>query len=77
MEPVEDLAGGHVAGMNSRRLHPSDVSDEERAFVAPCLALLPREAGQRRHDLREVFNALRPVVKRGTPWRMLPSDLPP
>jgi transposase len=38
---------------------PADVSDAEWAFVAPCLTLLPEDPGQRRHTLREVFNALR------------------
>lgn len=61
----------------TRRSYPSDVSDEEWALVAPYLALLPAEAGQRRHDLREVFNGLRYVVKTGAPWRWMPNDLPP
>ena len=61
----------------ARRSYPSDVSDEEWALVAPYLALLREEAGQRRHDLREVFNGLRYVVKTGAPWRWMPNDLPP
>jgi len=61
----------------SRRAYPTDVSDDEWAFVAPYLALLPEEAGQRKHELREVFNALRWLVKAGAPWRMLPTNLPP
>jgi transposase len=61
----------------ARKAYPSDVSDEEWAFVAPYLALLPVEAPQRRHDLREVFNGLRFVVKCGAPWRWMPHDLPP
>lgn len=65
-----------MAGM-TRQSYPSDVSDEEWAFVAPYLALLPLDAAQRRHDLREVFNALRYLVRSGAPWRMLPNDLPP
>jgi transposase len=35
------------------------------------------DAGQREHDLREVFNALRYIVKTGAPWRWMPNDLPP
>jgi transposase len=66
-----------MAGMSSRQRYPSDVSDEEWAFVAPYLALLPLDTAQRRHDLREVFNALRYLVRSGAPWRMLPNDLPP
>lgn len=60
-----------------RRAYPSDVSDDEWAYVASYLALLPEEAGQRQYPLREVFNALRWLVRAGAPWRMLPNDLPP
>ncbi len=60
-----------------RKPYPSDVSDEEWAFVAPYLALVRADAPQRRHDLREVFNAARWVVHTGAPWRWLPHDLPP
>ena len=63
--------------MAERKPYPTDVSDEEWAFVAPYLILFPLDAGQRRHDLREVFNALRYLVRTGCPWRMLPNDLPP
>ena len=38
---------------------------------------MPLDAAQRQHDLREVFNALRYMVRAGAPWRMLPNDLPP
>jgi transposase len=65
MQPVREKA------------YPSDVSDEEGAFVAPYLALLPEGAPQRRHDLREVFNALKWLLRAGAPWRMLPHDFPP
>ena len=57
--------------------YPSDVSDEEWAFVAPYLALLSPDAAQRRHDLRAVFNALRWMVRSGAPWRYLPAEFPP
>jgi transposase len=57
--------------------YPSDVSDEEWAFVAPYLALCREDAAQRSHRLRAVFNALRWLVKTGAHWRMMPNDLPP
>ena len=50
-----------------RKPYPSDVSDEEWSFVAPYLSLIDVHAPQRRHDLREVFNALRWVVRAGAP----------
>src|ERR1700759_2021905 len=57
--------------------YPSDVSDEEWAFVAPYLALCREDAQQRKYRLREVFNGLRYVVRTGVQWRMVPHDLPP
>src|SRR5215210_7618405 len=63
--------------MESRKPYPSDVSDEEWAFVAPYLALLREDAPQRTHELRKVFNGLRWIVRSGAPWRMLPHDFPP
>ena len=59
-----------------RKPYPTDVSDEEWAFAAPYLTLMSDDAPQRRHDLREVFNALRWMVRSGAPWRMLPHDFP-
>src|SRR5215203_7170895 len=61
----------------SRKGYPSDVTDEEWAFVAPYLTLMTEEAPPREHSLREVFNGLRWIVRTGAPWRYLPSDLPP
>ena len=61
---------------SSRKAYSSDVSDEEWALVAPYLTLLPEDAGQREHGLREVFNGLRHVVRSGIAWRAMPHDLP-
>src|SRR5947199_254870 len=44
--------------MPNRKPYPSDVSEEEWAFVAPYLALIRDDAPQRSHDLREVFDTL-------------------
>src|SRR5919202_5223259 len=61
----------------NRKAYPSDVSDDEWAFVAPYLTLMREDAPQRDPSLREVFNALRWIVRCGAQWRMLPHDLPP
>jgi transposase len=61
----------------ARKPYPSDVSDEEWAFVAPYLTLMREDAPQREHSLREVLNGLRWIVRAGAPWRMLPTNLPP
>ncbi len=61
----------------NRKPYPSDVSDEEWAFIAPYLTLISEDAPQREHALREVFNGLRWIVRAGASWRMMPNDLPP
>src|SRR5687767_13736950 len=62
--------------VHPRNPYPTDVSDEEWAFVAPYLSLMTPDAPQRRYDPREVFNALRWIVRAGAPWRLLPNDFP-
>ena len=61
----------------NRKPYPSDVSDEEWAFVEPFLTLIRPDAPQREHDLREVYNGVRYVMRTGCAWRFLPHDLPP
>lgn len=63
--------------VSPRKPYPSDVSDDEWAFVAPYLTLMTADAPQRRYDLREVFNATRWIVRAGAPWRYLPTNFPP
>lgn len=61
----------------ARQAYPSDVTDDEWAFVAPYLTLMREDAPQREHPLRELFNGVRWMVRTGAPWRMIPHDLPP
>jgi len=61
----------------TRRAYPSDVTDDEWAFVAPYLTLMKEDAPQRDYPLREVFNGLRYIVRTGMQWRFMPNDLPP
>lgn len=60
-----------------RKPYPSDVSSEEWGLLAPYLTLMTESAPQRTYPLREVFNGLRWIVRAGSPWRMMPNDLPP
>jgi transposase len=60
----------------TRKSYPSDVTDAEWEFLLPYLTLMREDAPQRSSDMREVFNAIRYVVKTGCQWRMLPHDLP-
>lgn len=63
--------------MNERKAYPSDVSDDEWAFVAPYLTLMTEDAPQRVYSLREIFNGMRYIARAGAAWRMMPNDLPP
>ena len=45
--------------------------------MVPYLTLMTQDAPQREHDLREVFNGMRWIVRTGSPWRYMPNDLPP
>lgn len=63
--------------MKSRKVYPTDVTDEEWEFVAPYLTLMKEDAPQRMYALRDVFDAVRWMAKAACPWRLLPGDFPP
>ena len=62
---------------SSRKAYDSDVRDEEWEFVAPYLTLMDQAAPQREYPLRQVFDALRWVVRTGASRRLMPHDFPP
>ena len=61
----------------ARKPYPSDVTDEEWEFIASYLTLMNAKAPQRKYDPREVFNAMRWIVRTGSQWRYMPHDMPP
>jgi transposase len=61
----------------TRPSYPTDVSDEEWAFIKPFLTLIREDSRQRDYDLREIYNGVRYVLRTGCSWRMVPHDLPP
>src|SRR6476661_6183757 len=61
----------------TRKSYPSDVSDAEWEFLVPYLTLMREDAPQRDYSLRDVFDAVRYVVKTGCQWDFLPHDFPP
>jgi transposase len=60
----------------NRKSYPTDVSDDEWTFLAPYLTLMSESAPQRDYPLRELFNALRWILRAGAPWRMMPHNFP-
>lgn len=61
----------------ARKPYPSDVTDDEWSLVVQYLTLMTKETPQWDYPLRELFNALRCVVRYGVVWRAMLNDLPP
>jgi len=61
----------------SRLRYPSDLSDEEWAFIKPLIPSAKRGGNKRTVDEREVVNGLMFILSTGCQWRSLPKDLPP
>ena len=61
----------------ARKPYPFDVNDEEWSLVAPYLTLMKEAAQQRDYPTRELFNALRYVIRYGIAWWALPNNCPP
>ena len=66
-----------MCSVSVRKSYPSDASDEEWSLVVPYLTLMTEAAPQRDHSLRDLFNALRYVIRYGIVWRAMPNDFPP
>jgi putative transposase len=61
----------------SRKRYPSDLTDAQWAVLAPLVPSVRPGGRPRKHDMREVLNALFHVAREGCSWRALPHDLPP
>lgn len=55
------------------KLYPTDLTDNQWQFIEKVLIFDPRK---RKHDLKEIWNAIFYLVKTGCQWRMLPKDYP-
>ena len=56
-----------------RKRYPSDVGNEAWAFCAPHLTLMKKDAPQREHSLRELYNGLRWFVRAGCAVQQQPQ----
>ena len=61
----------------SKLRYPSDLTDDEWAYIAPLIPSAKRGGNKRRVDLREIVNGLMYVLSTGCQWRAIPKDLPP
>src|SRR5262249_2987898 len=65
---------------HSRKVYPSDLTDEQWAIVAPLIPPAkqsPRGGRPREVDMREVLNTILYLNRSGCQWDMLPHDLLP
>ncbi|MFZ1429633.1 MAG: IS5 family transposase [Geminicoccaceae bacterium] len=60
-----------------RRRYPTDLSDEEWAWIVPLLPKPGKRGRPPATDLREVLNAIRYLARTGCGWRMLPVHFGP
>ena len=54
-------------------MYPTDLKETQWQYLEK---ILPMEARKRKHNLKEIWNAIFYVVKTGCQWRMLPTDYP-
>ncbi len=57
--------------------YPSDLSDQEWAYVEPLLPAPSKDGRPEAHDRRDVVDAILYVTHNGIVWRALPGDFPP
>ena len=57
--------------------YPSDLTDDEWAWVEPSIPPAKHGGRQREVDVREVLNGIMYVLSTGCQWRYIPRDLPP
>ena len=57
--------------------YPSDLTDDEWAYVEPLIPPAKGGGKTRKVVMREVVNGLMFILGTGCQWRSLPSDLPP
>lgn len=61
----------------TKRIYPSDLSDGEYKFLRKCLPTQKTFGRPRKHEWREIFNAVFYLIRTGCAWRYLPTDYPP
>src|SRR5215469_4108782 len=57
--------------------YPSDLTDDEWAYVEPLIPPAKPGGGKRRTDMRAVLNGVMYILSTGCQWRYLPKDFPP
>ena len=56
--------------------YPSDLTDDEWAYVEPLIPRAKPGGGKRRTDMRAAMNGVMYILSTGCQWRYLPKDFP-
>src|SRR5215471_18981456 len=57
--------------------YPSDLTDDEWAYVEPLIPPAKPGGGKRRIDMRATMDGVMYILSTGCQWRYLPKDFPP
>jgi transposase len=57
--------------------YPSDLTDDEWAYVEPLIPPARRSGGKRRTDMRAVMNGVMYILSTGCQWRYILKDFLP
>lgn len=57
--------------------YPSDLTDKEWALLEPLLPVTWKNGRPPRHEMREIINAIRYLLRTGCQWRYMPCEFPP
>jgi putative transposase len=63
--------------MSRSHRYPSDLTDEEWAYVGPLLPAPSKDGRKEKHDRRDIVDAILYVTHNGVVWRAIPADFPP
>ena len=61
----------------SRACYPTDLTDAQWQRIEPLLPPARHYGRHRKHEMREILDAVFYVLRTGCAWRMLPHDFPP
>lgn len=60
-----------------RSSYTTDLSDAQWHRIEPLLPAARHYGRHRKHEMREILNAIFYVLRSGCAWRLLPHDFPP
>jgi putative transposase len=63
--------------MEPRKPYPTDLTDQEWAFIAPYVPTAKPGGRPEKYPKREILDGIFYILRGGCAWRLLPHDFPP